>query len=342
MLSWDWMTAWWSVYGVPDSGLSLAVWVLDEGGELRAVLPMYRAEEEGRCVVRLISTGEPEEDAVCADYLGPLIAGDHEDVIRKLVSDLVELVQTDRCEVRLTDLTAGESFSERIYKELKSSGLAVRRSAGPVCPYLQLPESYDAFLASLSSNFRAQIRQSEREWKKAGGAVIRWTEKEGDLDPFWRDLVSLHQKRWTGLGRSGVFSSPRFSAFHRKVLRSFFDRGWLVGGVLESQSRPVAAVYGFRCGKTVYFYQSGTDPEIPAKLRAGVLLHANLIRRAIETGEREYDFLRGDDPYKRRFTEKNRSLFYIEAGVQSARLRLRFWRKSARQRLRQIQRRFRK
>ncbi|HEY4593430.1 MAG TPA: GNAT family N-acetyltransferase, partial [Thermoanaerobaculia bacterium] len=51
---------------------------------------------------------------------------------------------------------------------------------------------------------------------------------------------------------------------------------------------------------TVYFYQSGFDPAHSA-LSPGTLLVAQAIRRAIEEGKTAFDFLRGDEPYKRRW-----------------------------------------
>ena len=42
MLSWDWVTAWWRVYGIPDRRLAPAIWVKEEEGRLVALFPLYR------------------------------------------------------------------------------------------------------------------------------------------------------------------------------------------------------------------------------------------------------------------------------------------------------------
>ena len=49
-----------------------------------------------------------------------------------------------------------------------------------------------------------------------------------------------------------------------------------------------------------YFYQSGFDPAY-SKLSPGTVMIAHAIRRAIEGGYTTFDFLRGDEAYKRRW-----------------------------------------
>ncbi len=336
MLSWDWISAWWEVFGVHDPRLSLAIWTYKEGEILEAALPLYRIQEKDRITYRLIGTGEPETDEVCADYLGPLVTPGRESLVDEMAIDLSDWAQQERAEILLTDMTEGDPACERLAAALGSGRMITHRSRGSLCPYLSLPPTYETFFSSLSSNFRAQIRQSERSWRQSQGARVRWVETESDLEPFWNDLVSLHQKRWKILGKPGVFSSERFTAFHHQVIRSFLSRGWLRAAVLEADHKPVSAVYAFAVADTVFFYQSGTDSEVPSKLRPGLLLHMQMIQGAIEQGAREYDFLRGDDPYKKRFTDLSRTLFNIEAGEKTFLRSLRFFAKASRERVRRI------
>jgi CelD/BcsL family acetyltransferase involved in cellulose biosynthesis len=74
-------------------------------------------------------------------------------------------------------------------------------------------------------------------------------------------------------------------------------------------------------GSTVYFYQAGFDPE-HSSISPGTLLVAGTIRRAIEEGKTTFDFLRGDEPYKRRWKPqreyKNRRKIMAAKGIQGA------------------------
>ena len=75
--------------------------------------------------------------------------------------------------------------------------------------------------------------------------------------------------------------------------------------LMTLHERRWAAWYGFTSRDTVYFYQSGRDPRWERE-SVGLVLMGAMIRRAIERGYRRFDFLRGDDAYKRDWTETRR------------------------------------
>jgi tetratricopeptide (TPR) repeat protein len=62
--------------------------------------------------------------------------------------------------------------------------------------------------------------------------------------------------------------------------------------------------------RTFSFYMTGRDETFEGP-PAGVLLHAYSIRHAIERGFVEYDFLRGNEPYKYSFGCKERQIYSI-------------------------------
>jgi CelD/BcsL family acetyltransferase involved in cellulose biosynthesis len=61
--------------------------------------------------------------------------------------------------------------------------------------------------------------------------------------------------------------------------------------------RRIAAGITFEEGDTIGYYNAGVDPDA-RDLSPGVLLIARYVERAIETGRRRLDFLRGDEAYK--------------------------------------------
>jgi CelD/BcsL family acetyltransferase involved in cellulose biosynthesis len=79
---------------------------------------------------------------------------------------------------------------------------------------------------------------------------------------------------------------------------------WLT--TLDLDGEPAAAWYGFTFRDTVYFYQSGRDPRWERE-SLGLILMGAMIRRAIEQGYRRFDFLRGEDAYKRQWTQAGRT-----------------------------------
>ncbi len=77
-----------------------------------------------------------------------------------------------------------------------------------------------------------------------------------------------------------------------------FERGALDLGSLEVRGEPVAAFYNVVWNGRSYFYQGGRKLEVPSQVRLGIVMHACIIRDAIERGLREYDFLSGTSRYK--------------------------------------------
>lgn len=318
MLSHDWVSAWWDVYGRLVADLELATWVLEEGDRLIGVLPLYEHRIGKTRILRMIGTGEPEADAVCADYLLPLVDLErHDSVFQAMGSDLREWSKVSSDEIILSDLLVESDLSRTLLKQFKADGWALRQRKGSTCPYLDLPSDFEKWFASSSSNFRSQVRQSEKLWRTLGLPKTEWLHEAADLEAFWVDLVRLHQRRWTQAGKPGVFASRQFSQFHREILNRFFKRGWLFGGRLFTDGKAIAVMYGFRMKGRVFFYQSGVEPELPGKLRPGLLMHISMIREAIRTGAKVYDFMRGSDAYKGRFTETERHLVHLDLGRKS-------------------------
>jgi hypothetical protein len=62
-----------------------------------------------------------------------------------------------------------------------------------------------------------------------------------------------------------------------------------------------AVLYCFTYLDRTCYYQGGFEPTL-ARLSLGTVLTALSIRRAIEENRSQFDFLRGDEPYKERWT----------------------------------------
>lgn len=77
--------------------------------------------------------------------------------------------------------------------------------------------------------------------------------------------------------------------------------------VLSHQGAPLASLLMFYFGESALYYQAGWDPDSPlASQSPGVVVMANSIRDAIQEGLRYYEFLRGDESYKTRWTKTYR------------------------------------
>ncbi len=271
--SWMFAEVWWRHLG---TGGPLRPFAVHDKAEIRALLPVY---ERGG-VLRLVGHGD-------YDRLGPISAEDDRPwalrMLGRLASDFGRPLVAD-------DLPAGSARW--------LSGTVVRRTQSPVVDLP--PGGFGALLANRPRTLRQRVGNRERRLQRAHQLTIRQADGEtltDDLDT----LMSLHNARWGGT--SWVFSGARV-AMHRELAERALKRGWLRLRVLELDGWPVAANYGFRVGGTECFYQTGRDPDL-ARTSCGAVLQAACIRAACEEGASQYRMLRGDEPYKLSWADRD-------------------------------------
>jgi len=166
-----------------------------------------------------------------------------------------------------------------------------------VCPVATLPENadIDSYLGTLGKKERHEIRRKVRRAEAAGEvALTDSADPLADLEAF----IDLHQKRW---GANGLFPDGPGGAHSRVFFRRLFELfpadGPLRLAFLTVGGRRIAAGVSFETADSIYYYNAGVDPEA-RELSPGVLMVERYVRRALETGKRRMDFLRGDEGYK--------------------------------------------
>jgi CelD/BcsL family acetyltransferase involved in cellulose biosynthesis len=141
------------------------------------------------------------------------------------------------------------------------------------------------------------------------------------IDEAMTVLAKLNRERWQEGGSS--FRTDNYARFHQALARRFAERGWLWLAILTLDEKPIAARYDFVYGGKVWCMQGGWDPA-RQDLNPGTLMTGEVIAWAIAQGFHEYDFLGGEDHYKRRWAEAERKLIDLEA-FNAATLRGRWW-----------------
>ena len=272
------------------------------GGDRRLALagglgPLVRRAlgRAGR-VVRFLGGGE-----VCSEYVSLLCRdGAQQQVAAALADWLAQPSAGDGPEplgcAALSGVEPDDSAVGRLLDRLGGSGHLIERQPGLNCWRLAARDlgalSGDALEMPSQAVAAAGPRLlSQRPGGRALGASPR------RLGPALAILVELHQRRWRKRGQAGCFASRRFHEFHREVAGRLLPQDGLLMNWLELDGHPIAAEYHLAGAGIVYAYQSGIDPD-GLSHQPGRLSNLAAIRRAIERGDRFFDFLRGDEPYK--------------------------------------------
>ena len=295
-MSWAWHRAW--VDSAPAAQVAASeVWVLrGEGGAVQALLPVgLRPVLFHRMPVTALTwaTG----DLGCPDHLDvPAVPAADIGSLALALEDVPWQILV------LSNLTPGAATAGQLCESIADHGYALHRRALWVCPYLELPDDWDRYLAGLTPTRRQTLRRKDRNLRRRHAVAI--TDYDGGcLDQGWSGLLDLHARRWEG---PGAFRDPIVERLHRRFAAELAGRRQLWLTTLHLDGEPAAAWYGFAWRDTVYYYQSGRDPRWDHE-SVGLVLMGVMIRRAIERGYRQFDFLRGEHPYKRQWTETQRT-----------------------------------
>jgi CelD/BcsL family acetyltransferase involved in cellulose biosynthesis len=267
-----WIAAWCTTIGKNKAAHVVTV---RDGSELVALFPMAISRTPWRAL-RFMATG-------VSDILQPLVRSGFEPFVGDYWRQACENLRG----VDLIDLHQMRTESCCAFDVL----LSMDRQAD--CPLLDLPASFDEYTKMLSKSLRYDVNKGFRgefEWKISDTAE----QAQANFDVF----LHLHSQRWRKRGLPGAFGLHKIQEFHRAFLA-------LAGKTVELETlwhdaQPIGALYVMATDRSSFFYQSGFDPAAK-KLCPGTVLVATAIRRAIDEGRRQFDFLRGDEPYKMRW-----------------------------------------
>ncbi|MGO8691391.1 MAG: GNAT family N-acetyltransferase [Thermoguttaceae bacterium] len=324
--SWTWLSHWWRHYG-PEAARLMVLGVFDQADLLVGVAPWCLESSGPRGeVIRWLGSGE-----VCSDYVSIFCQPAVQCGVVESIADYLAKTEAAGAGpawdlLELGNVDAEDRAADALIRLLAEHGHPVHQRPAPSCWRVELPATWNEYLAGLSKGHRKQLRRCDRDWFDSGRAVLHTVGRLDELPAAAALLIDLHQRRRQSLGQAGCFASPRFAAFHREVMPALLREGHLQLHWLELDGRPVAAEYHLAGSGIVYAYQSGVAPEALAE-EPGRLITLAILRRAIEQGYRALDFLRGDEPYKAHFRAARRPMHTLRAVAnrRGARLRHNLW-----------------
>ena len=162
-----------------------------------------------------------------------------------------------------------------------------------VVPGVELPATWDEFLATLRKKDRHELRRKLRRLDAAGEVRLVETSKE-TLVP---DFELFHELMAESREEKRDFMLPEREEFFREIVEWSFDAGFLRLLFLELNGERVATTMSFDYAGRRLLYNSGYRLE-HGPLAVGLMLKALCIKDAIERGLTYFDFLRGPEHYK--------------------------------------------
>jgi CelD/BcsL family acetyltransferase involved in cellulose biosynthesis len=295
----DWLALWWRLVGRGDLCI-LAV--RDEDGALIGVAPLYCDGSGGQPVIRMVGYG-PLFYMDISDYLDFAVAPGCEATVYAAVLDAltgarrgIEPPPWDR--VELCNVGEWSPLPAGLEVHAAAWGLEVERAPLYVCPVIRLPDSWEAYLETLDSKQRREIKRKLR--RASGENHTRWYVVGPEHDIEVEAAAFIQMMARSGKGKE-EFLIPQMRQMFLEGMRVAQAGGWLQLAFLEVAGRKAAAYFNFDYHGRIWVFNSAIDADASAGISTGWVLLAHLIQAAIEDGRGYYDFLRGDEEYKLHF-----------------------------------------
>jgi CelD/BcsL family acetyltransferase involved in cellulose biosynthesis len=171
-----------------------------------------------------------------------------------------------------------------------------RRAPACVCPTAPLPGSVEQWRAGLGHGLRRNLRRYTARIEHLG-RVDRLVADERNVSEIIEAFIRLHGARWLARGQAGVLDAAAAQRFHRTSAPRLQRAGLLRLHAWKLDGQVVAVQHVLVHERRAYGYLAGYDPAL-SSLSIGTVLVAAACEHAIAEGRREFDFLRGVEPYK--------------------------------------------
>ncbi|MFC1989480.1 GNAT family N-acetyltransferase [Chloroflexota bacterium] len=273
-----WMKTWWQEFG---GGEELYLGAIRQGEQIAGIAPLLIREK----TASIIGSAD-----VC-DYLDFIIApGMERDFFTALLDDLGRKGVNH---LDLGPLRPDSTVLTHLVPMTRERSYQVTCQPEDVSFELDLPASWDEYLATLTKKQRHEVRRKLRRLWEAGDVNYHCYDasQPGDLMDTFLKLFTLSRED------KADFMTARMELFFRALVKAMAEIGLLRFGVLELNTQPTAMIMGFDYNNSMYLYNSGYDPQYNS-LSVGLLCKVLCIQKSIEESKKRFDFLKGDEIYK--------------------------------------------
>jgi CelD/BcsL family acetyltransferase involved in cellulose biosynthesis len=284
--SWAWLYSWWEHFG---KGHELRLVTVRYEDLLVGLLPLMLQRQRGFGRLFFVGTG-------LTDHLDVLLRKGWEDRISEAVRRALK--EMDGWHVVDLQQLRPEAAAWRIFEDWPGPRTHVWQDNFPIIEV----KRWDEQLMTLTRNHRSTARRTLRRVEANQG---RW-ELAGieDAKQAARRLVALHREAWRGRSIAPEHLTSRFEAHMQTAIHRMTVRG--LGAVSELWQDEKAIVSNFVVfGRDVVgTYLQGASQAALQHYQVNSLYIWNALNIAQSRNSSYVDLLRGDEPYKLRWTSK--------------------------------------
>ncbi|MFL6416908.1 MAG: GNAT family N-acetyltransferase [Bryobacteraceae bacterium] len=275
----QWLLTWWDYFGSGE----LQVLVGWNDDSLVGLVPCFRHTWQGARQLTLIGSG-------VTDYLDPFIDDASANRMVPAIAEYLVKADCDLCDWQ--DLSPTSPLIELA----EADQLDVVVAPDTMCSEVEFARDFEDYWQRRSSDIRRNVRRYHDKAEKVG--PVSFVVDCNATPDTVNALLILHTARWRSRGEPGMVEANHSADFMRAAGAKLAEQGLVRVFTLRWCERVVAAILAFSWIGKLYGYFSALDPEHES-LGFGKYLLYRSIRYGHETGHTHWNFLRGDEPYKK-------------------------------------------
>lgn len=301
--TWEWIYTWWEHFGSYYEPIILFIY---KDAVLIGILPLaYNKTKKGVLTGRRLSYCGSIE--LYPDHLDIICSKEDAIFCLDAVFEFLKLEFKNWDVLDISLVSAGSDILSYLNKKDFCFSTNIRQTS--VAPFINLSSSFDDYLNFFDSKKRYNLRKKQRRLYEQGFKYAEYN-NISESDNSLRILFELHKQRAEKKSITSTFQGKDIFEFHNIFSQRINKNDCLWLRFINNEKRTIAAFYGFAFGGCLFYYQLGIDPEWE-NYSPGTVLFYEVINEAFVTGLKEFDFLRGNEEYKNRWTKSHRLLFAV-------------------------------
>jgi len=299
------MYTWWKVFG---KGSELLVLLVHDGDHnLVGIAPLYVEQQTDHGFLPMRTIKFLGTNDASSEYLGFIIKREAEQEVTNRLLQFLLFGEMHWDKLMFSDMLCSCNCTQLLYDVVMCFPGYLKVVDKWDYPLIKLPQKFSSYVDSLSKSLRRNLRYTTNKLNREFVCEFDQTFDVEEVRKIVAELFRLHELRCLRSRRNSSFISPEMRAFHMKISETFFHKGWLRLYYIKLNQEIQAVAYGFLYGKTLFGYQLGFNPEfISYSLGNNILLRT--VEDSIQSECENYDFLRGSEKYKHRWTNSERQV----------------------------------
>ncbi len=285
-LRWDlvftlpaWLKVWWQSFG---PGAELHIRSVRRGDSIIGIAPLQIRQDAASIIGNV---------DVCDYQDFVIVPGQEKDFFNAVLDDLLNKGIHD---LHLETIRPDSNVVTHLMPLAQERGYDVNYYRTDVSSDIDLPKTWDEYLAELDGKQRHEVKRKMRNLQDIGDTSFRCISEKSEIPGALDSFLKLFPE---SRGDKAQFMTESMQAYFRSLTLTLAEMGVVCFGSLEHNSQPLAMVMYFDYNDSIYLYNSAYDPKYKS-MSVGIISKAYCIKESIEHGKKKFDFLKGAERYK--------------------------------------------